>query len=393
MKYESAWVKRREDRDGRPFVGYLKYREGGKWKQTSKTLKTYVDPKTGEEKPVKGARQAEKALQQWRHEMESTSNVTSEKTYVKVYINRYLDALALKDDKRTVSRKRTAVRLHMDEFEHVPLGKLTTGSVQDWVLRLQGDGMKPGTVGYVFGILRQTCRHAARVGDLSTNPCAGVILPKSTKPTPNAMEPAQIVSLLDQLDAMGPTQLATAAYIALLCGCRVGEVCALTWADYDEDERMLDVSKSVAYDDGHGLRVKGPKTEAGNRSIPVPPRLAAMLAQRKAYMLDLIEQAESDADILEAGIVGSIDGAPTNPQNVSAQWRAFADRNTLVGASGKRVTFHALRDCYGTSLLGAGVDVTTSAALMGHGDGGATLLKYYSTALDSNKRLAAKKLS
>ena len=393
MKYESAWVKRREDRAGKPFVGYLKYREGDKWKQVSKTLKTYVDPKTGEERPVKGARQAERALQQWRLEMEATGSVVSVKTYLSVYASRFLDALALKDDVRTVEHKRAIVKNHFGEFERVPLGKLTASAIQDWVLRLQADGLQERTVGKVFGVLRQTCRHAVKVGDLQANPCVGVILPSPPKPTPNAMEPAEIASLLDRLDAMGPTPLATAAYTALLCGCREGEICALTWADYDEDECTLDVSKSVAYDDGRGLRVKGPKTEAGVRSIPVPPRLAGMLARRKDLVSDMICETDADVDVEETYIIGGVDGSPSSPPSIGHQWARFAKKNALAGASGKRLKFHDLRDCYGTSLLGAGVDVTTAASLMGHGDGGATLLKYYSTALDSNKRLAAQKLS
>jgi integrase len=117
------------------------------------------------------------------------------------------------------------------------------------------------------------------------------------------------------------------------------------------------------------------------------------MSHRSKVFQGIIDEAEADVDVEETYIIGGVDGSPSSPPSIGFQWARFAKKNALVGASGKRLKFHDLRDCYGTSLLGAGVDVTTAASLMGHGDGGATLLKYYSTALDSNKRLAAQKLS
>ena len=112
MKYESAWVKQRTDRKGNPWCGYLKYRDADdKWKQASKVLKTWVDADNNE-KPVRGKRQAEKALAQWRAEMEATSAVISDKSYVYNYVLRYVDVLALKLDKKTIDRKRVIVKLH-----------------------------------------------------------------------------------------------------------------------------------------------------------------------------------------------------------------------------------------------------------------------------------------
>jgi integrase len=200
-----------------------------------------------------------------------------------------------------------------------------------------------------------------------------------------------MAELLDLLDAEGPTRLATAAYIALLAGLRVGEVCALTWADFDGE--CLSVSKSIANDGGGSLREKTPKTDAGEREVPVPPRLRDALERRKQYQLDRIEEAGIGVSIDGVHIVGGCDGSTMNPSAMSARWRKFARRNGIKGASGRRATFHDLRDSFGTALLAAGVDVKTSASLMGHGDGGVTLLRHYATATNHAKKLAAQKLA
>jgi integrase len=200
-----------------------------------------------------------------------------------------------------------------------------------------------------------------------------------------------MINLLDTLDAEGPTRLSTAAYIALLAGLRIGEVCALTWGDYDGE--TLSVDKSIANDSGEGLREKSPKTDAGEREVPVPPRLAEVLERRKQYQLDQIGASDLEVDIDGVRIVGGFDGSTMSPSAMSARWRKFAKHNAIKGAAGRRDTCHDLRDSFGTALLAAGVDVKTSADLMGHGDGGVTLLKHYATATRHAKKLAAQKLA
>ena len=393
MKYESAWVKQRTDRTGKPWVGYLKYRgTDGKWKQTCKVLKTWTDAE-GNEKPVRGKRQAEKALATWRQEMEATSSVTSEKTYVNVYMDNYLNALALKDDPKTITRYRSFIKNYFGDFERIPLGKLTHGQVQAWVLRMQEDGLQPNTILNVYKVLKMTCRHAVKVGDIMRDPCANVELPSPPKPTPNAMEPTDIHVLLCELDKMLPARMATAASIALLTGLRCGEVCALKWTDWDEGDGVLSVTKSIADEGGASLREKGPKTAAGVRDVPVPPRLKDVLGRRKAYMVEQLEELGGGTRIDDLRIIGGEDGSTTNPHILSNDWGKYAKKRGLVGAAGKKLTFHSLRDCYATTLLGAGVDVKTAADLLGHSDGGATLLKYYASALDGHKRNAALRLN
>lgn len=384
MKYTSAWVKKRTAKDGKvTWYGYLKYTGAdGKPKQTAKAF---------DRSKVKGVRQAEKALQEWRQEMEATSSVTSCKTYTTAYVMHHLDSLALSEDQRTIAAKKATVGKHFGRFDKVPIGKLAASEVQDWVKQLVADGYKPGTVGYIFGILRTSCIHAVKVGDIARNPCAGIELPKVPTPKPNGLEPQDMADLLDMLDAQGPTRLATAAYIALLAGLRVGEICALTWGDYDGES--LSVDKSIANDGGGSLREKSPKTDAGERESPIPPRLRDALERRKQYQLEQIAEKGLDISIDKVRIVGGCDGTTMNPSAMSARWRNFAKRNAITGAAGRQATFHDLRDSYGTTLLAAGVDVKTAANLMGHGDGGVTLLKHYATATNHAKRAAADKLT
>lgn len=55
--------------------------------------------------------------------------------------------------------------------------------------------------------------------------------------------------------------------ITYACGLRPGEVRALTWADIDFKEQRVKVNKAV---EGRTNKTKGPKTPAGNRTVPIP---------------------------------------------------------------------------------------------------------------------------
>lgn len=64
--------------------------------------------------------------------------------------------------------------------------------------------------------------------------------------------------------------------IAVETGCRVGELCGLTWNDINNDTGILQIKRQLQYKnfDGSGctFRIAIPKTDAGKRSIVLTPR-------------------------------------------------------------------------------------------------------------------------
>jgi integrase len=63
----------------------------------------------------------------------------------------------------------------------------------------------------------------------------------------------------------------------MYAGLRRGELIALNWSDIDLKKKAIRVNKAVEMIKGKP-RVKPPKTQAGNRMVDIPQRLADFLA-------------------------------------------------------------------------------------------------------------------
>ncbi|XVV05087.1 tyrosine-type recombinase/integrase [Actinosynnema sp. CA-248983] len=64
-------------------------------------------------------------------------------------------------------------------------------------------------------------------------------------------------------------------------GVRIGEALAVSWDDIDLDAGTVDIDWTLVRVRGVGLRRMPPKTESGERTLPLPPFAVAMLLRRK----------------------------------------------------------------------------------------------------------------
>ena len=87
------------------------------------------------------------------------------------------------------------------------------------------------------------------------------------KPRPNSLEQEQMRDLTARLLEMDPTPVATAAFLGLHLGLRLGEICGLRWCDVSFDEDGIYVRQSIGQGPG-GTYVKKPKSAAGERFVP-----------------------------------------------------------------------------------------------------------------------------
>ena len=113
-----------------------------------------------------------------------------------------------------------------------------------------------------------------------------------------------------------------------------------------------------------------PKCISSYRIIPVPGELIKVLKKFK--------------ELYPAGYyIASNSYKPTEPRAL----RVYFNKLMRLAGIDKKLTPHSLRHTYATSLITAGVDVKTTAALLGHGDT-STTLQIYSHATDESKKKA-----
>lgn len=88
------------------------------------------------------------------------------------------------------------------------------------------------------------------------------------------------------------TKMESAILLAAGYGLRRGEICALTFADIDEENSTITVSKSMVRnaDDGR-YSIKPPKTYAGNRTISVSKNMIETLLRNKKDPVRVVPSA------------------------------------------------------------------------------------------------------
>lgn len=226
----------------------------------------------------------------------------------------------------------------------LPLDRITTVDLQDFVDELDAAGVNASTVESTVLPLRLVYRRAKARGEVGIDPTDGVELPTKTsrgKRKPPA--PADAAGLL----AATPEAIRPVWATAMLAGLRRGELMALTWEDVDLDGGVLRVERS--YDptsDTFGT----PKSRHGIRSVPIGRTLTATLREH------LLRTGRRDG--LVFGITAE---RPFNAKVVQGDadeaWKA---------AELERTTLHAARHLYASLSIAAGVNAHTLCRYMGH---------------------------
>jgi integrase len=174
--------------------------------------------------------------------------------------------------------------------------------------------------------------------------------------------------------------------VAAFTGARRNEILALRWDDFDPAAKALRIERAIEETDEHGLRIKGPKTERGKRTITIDDDLIALLVGERGRHLRIVAGVPDGAAV-DLSLVKLPDGAlmfpnpPApgegfsfaklrNPRNTTKE---FVRKATALGFAGLRL--HDLRGTHETLLLDAGVPVHVVAARCGHDP--AVLLRSY----------------
>jgi integrase len=238
------------------------------------------------------------------------------------------------------------LRLHLAPLQDVPLRVLTSAVVREWHASALRSGGGRVSIQQAYRLLRAVMNTAVRDGAVVKNPCQiGGAGTDRAKERPVA-SPAEVVALVE---AITPRYRA-AVLLAAWCGLRRGEVLGLRRDDVDlaggrvtvRRNRVELLATRSAFD-------ADPKTDAGKRTVTVPPHVLPVLTEHMNSW---------------AGPDRVFVGRDGRPMRGDAVRQAFDRARRKAGMPGFR--FHDLRHTGQTMAAATGATTKDLMRRLGH---------------------------
>jgi integrase len=362
--------------------GHIRERSPGRWA----IVLDVHDPQTGKRKrrwhSFKGTkREAQVECARLVSEVQQGHAIEPNKITVAAFLDRFdHDWLSVHVSARSAERYQYALKHVRQRLGERLLQKLQPADLAALYAGLLRDGLGPRTVKLTHRVLHRALGQAKLWGIVRDNPAELAKPPKAPDRETEMLKPDQAAMLLDRLRGK---PLYVLASLALATGMRRNELLAIRWCDVDLDAARLTIERALEQTAAHGIRIKGPKTRHGRRTISLPPHAVAELRQHWVNQQQQRLAAGLGKAPDSAPVFATIAGGYMNQGTITRQW---GDQMAAIGMPD--VTLHSLRHTHASMLISAGVDVLTVSRRLGHGSPKVTLEVYGHLVHGSDDRAA-----
>lgn len=186
--------------------------------------------------------------------------------------------------------------------------------------------------------------------------------------------------------------------IMMWTGMRVGEITGLRWCDIDFEEGLINVNHTLVYFDKGGsercgFAINTPKTKAGERIIPMLPKVKEAFLMEKAYQEEIGLECKAVVDgYTDFIFINRFGGVQHQGTLNKALRRIIRDCNYEVLDKGMKAPVllpkfsnHSLRHTFTTRMCEAGVNIKAMQDILGHADAETTLQIYTDATKDLKK--------
>lgn len=286
---------------------------------------------------------------------------------------------------------------HIDpHIGNIQLSKLTTDNIQRFYNDefKNGAGLSAKTIRNIHITLKRAVQQAVDNKMIPYNCCNGVILPKREKKEMRVLSREEQAAILS---VIGNERLGFAILFDLSTGLRIGELCGLKWSDFDLDNKIFNVKRTLqriklpkgqltANGDTTKIVEGKVKTDSGYREIPIQDKIFAELIKYKARQdeeKELAGCAYTNNDYVFASPIGGC-VEPSTMRDMFNRLLRDADVN--------HANFHSLRHTFATRAIEAGVPVKAVSEILGHASIQITLDLYCHASIEL-KREAVNKMA
>ncbi|MBP6886674.1 MAG: site-specific integrase [Oscillospiraceae bacterium] len=267
---------------------------------------------------------------------------------------------------------------------HLSMDKITTRTVQRFMINLAEPGIKKvktrggdpapqalsvKSLKNYLSFISTVFRYAISQGVVKDNPAHGVVLPQSRPAERDCYTLEEAQQFLELLENE-PFNWRVFFTLAVYTGLRRGELYGLEWQDIDFDNSTITVNRESQHTSSSGTYTDTPKTRSSRRCLKIPQEVLTMLTKYKAWQTE--QRLKAGDKWQESGrLFVTWDGRPLNPNSCENWLKRFFRRTGM-----RRVTVHSFRHLNATLLIGAGADIRTVSAVLGHSQTSTTLNIY-----------------
>lgn len=298
--------------------------------------------------------QAERALAEFEAELAAPASAETFGEYAALWL------AGREVASQTLARDDVRVRTLCAEFGDMRLSDIGRRDVQAGLAAIRDGGNLSGrvlsgsTMKGMHTAMGQIMQEAVYDGLIASNPVATVRAPRRDTPRKKAATVEDVARMLDCLELLPLDGRTVGVRLAVLAGNRRGEIVGYQWNDV-EPGRLV-VRRSIEHRTG---RAKAPKTESGERVIPMLPPLEATLARwrvEQRYQLSVMGIEQTG----ETPVVTSRDGTRMDAGNLYRWWRKNAP--AMFGID---CTLHELRHTFLTMLANSGANAQAVKSIAG----------------------------
>lgn len=279
--------------------------------------------------------------------------------WLNIWLNDYKKNIV---KQKTYESYETLTRVHLvPEFSKIQLKKLTVEHVQNFINKKIEEGLSPRTIRYMNTILHGALKQAIRNGMISKNVSEAVVLPEKEH------KERKFLSVEEQNRLMECLKKEPGGFVLLFdlsTGLRRGELLALRWANYDEENGYITVKESLSRlkgaDGKSHLTFNSPKTISSKRTIPLLPEMIRLLHEHR--LRQDAQKKKMGVRWIENDLIFCTDlGTPIDPGNLRRRLDKICEKAGVGG-----VNIHSLRHAFATRALENGIPMKVVSDILGH---------------------------
>lgn len=260
-------------------------------------------------------------------------------------------------------------RYAIPHFRNTPLRDVDRGAINALIRKLQDRGLSANTIAKYLAPVRAMLGDAVENGHLQANPALGLKINakvadhrgRESDHVKN-MTRAELAAVLGRI----PEPHRPVFELMANTGCRISEALGLEWGDL---EQHGDVTTLRIERQWYRGKVKAPKTDAGKRTVELPPGLA-----RRLWDLG----ADATGPMFHTRT-----GARLSDRNLTRILEAAAKRAGVPG-----ITHHSFRHTHGSLLLDQGWTIPEVSERLGHANPAITAAVYSHRMRDRRRELS-----